>query len=289
MENHSALWNPRQTVISRDYEVFHGRSSSLEDTGLLRHDFFEVYLFLGGSVLYRIENSRFPLKRGDLLVISPGEMHQPMIMAAAPPYERVVLRLDRHSVKELSRYSSVNLHACFDAPGTPYDHLIHLSDQDLGTFMNLFEIMLREQKDARYGQDAMRRCCVIQILLFVNRLTAQWHAALAGDDQDELVDRVFAYINAHILEDISLEKLEKMFYFDSSTLTRRFKKQLDTTISQYIREKRLVIARDLMSQGHQPSQVYLQCGFADYSGFFRAFKHQCGMSPREYYQSILSP
>ena len=131
--------------------------------------------------------------------------------------------------------------------------------------------------------EAMRRNGACQLLIMINRLTmaSRSDVATAGEN-DPLIDRVFAYINTHIQEDLSLERLEEIFFFDSGTLTRRFKKQIGDTISQYIRKKRLNIAKNLLSEGSPPIEVYAQCGFVDYSGFFRAFKLQYGMSPKEF-------
>lgn len=286
MKKHASLWETRQRRSLRDYEVFHSRDSRLDEVVLCRHDCFEVYLFLSGTALCRMENGSFPLERGDLLVISPEAPHRPVITAAALPCRRVALRIYGHCLKELSQDSSLHLRACFDGGGATHPPVIRLSHRDVGTLTHLFDLLLREQKEARYGRDTMRRCCVTQILLLVNRLAARGYAAARGG-QDELADQVFAYINAHIGENISLERLEKVFYFDGSTLTRHFRKQLDMTIPQYVRQKRLALARNLLREGQPPHAVYPQCGFADYSGFFRAFKHQWGMSPKEFYQSIL--
>ena len=286
VEKHISAFNTRQTMRSRDFEIFHYCDSYLDDINLHHHDFYEVYFFIDGEVNYQIENRSYPLLPGDLLVIEPNELHQPVITTPSKPYERIVMWIDRHYLKELSHYSGLNLGACFDRGQPGHGNLIRLSPEEREPLMALVSILLREQETAQYGGEAMRRNGACQLLIMINRLTmaSRSDVATAGEN-DPLIDRVFSYINTHIQEDLSLERLEDVFFFDSGTLTRRFKKQIGTTISQYIRQKRLTIARNLLSEGYQPIEIYARCGFADYSGFFRAFKLQYGMSPKDFIQA----
>lgn len=286
VEKHISAFNTRQTMRSGDFEIFHYCDSYLDDINLHHHDFYEFYFFLGGEVNYQIENRSYPLLPGDLLVISPNELHQPVITAPAKPYERIVMWIDRHYLRELSHYSGLNLEACFDTAQPDHGNLIRLSEEEREPLMALTDMLLREQNRTQYGQEAMRRAGALQLLIMINRLTpAARSDIMAMGKNDLLVDQVFSYINANIHEDLSLERLEEIFYFDSGTLTRRFKKQMGRTISQYIRQKRLTIARNMLSEGYQPIETYAKCGFADYSGFFRAFKLQYGMSPKEFVQA----
>ena len=50
--------------------------------------------------------------------------------------------------------------------------------------------------------------------------------------------------------------------------------------------RRLLQARELMSAGLPPGEVYQSCGFGDYANFYRAFKGEYGISPREFAAEI---
>ena len=62
--------------------------AELGEVSLHHHDFYEIYLFLNGSVEYSIESRIYRLLPGDILLIGPMELHQPRIAKDHGPYER---------------------------------------------------------------------------------------------------------------------------------------------------------------------------------------------------------
>ena len=50
---------------------------------------------------------------------------------------------------------------------------------------------------------------------------------------------------------------------------------------QYLTKKRLSACRDAIVLGERISEVYTANGFKDYTGFFKAFKKEYGISPKE--------
>lgn len=51
-------------------------------------------------------------------------------------------------------------------------------------------------------------------------------------------------------------------------------------VHQYILKKRLEVCKDMTRNGIKISEVYLMFGFRDYSGFYKAFKKEFGISPK---------
>ena len=51
-------------------------------------------------------------------------------------------------------------------------------------------------------------------------------------------------------------------------------------VYRYIMLKRLLIAKQMLTDGTPPGEVFSLCGFRDYTNFYRAFKAEYGISPR---------
>ena len=81
----------RQKMSRNTYEIFHYRDAAMQDVALHHHDFYEVYYFLSGSVGYNIESRSYRLSPGDILLIAPHELHQPVFPEEMQGYERIVL------------------------------------------------------------------------------------------------------------------------------------------------------------------------------------------------------
>ena len=90
----------RQHMLRPGYEIFRYCDSELGEVSLHHHDFYEIYLFLNGSVEYSIESRIYRLLPGDILLIGPMELHQPRIAKDHGPYERMVLWLDKRYLEQ---------------------------------------------------------------------------------------------------------------------------------------------------------------------------------------------
>ena len=101
------------------------------------------------------------------------------------------------------------------------------------------------------------------------------------------MDKMVAYINTHLSEKITLDVLSKEFYVSTSTIYNYFKDNMNVSPYKFILQRRLIQAKNLILQGESLISLWQQCGFSDYSTFYRAFKKEYSISPKKYRELLL--
>lgn len=279
-------FDPRQEMGRADFELQYKKDTYLKDVELHHHDFYEIYLLISGDVTYTIESRQYHVLPGDLLLISPRELHQICIRPEMSTYERYVLWVDPQL---LSRYSTAlsDLTRNLDPVGHNRGNMLRLRPEDHRRLQQLFEQLWQESESESYGSDLLRSSLLVQLLVTINRLASAESSKFEEVSQSSrAVSQVVEYINQHYSDPLSLDTLAEQVFVSKYHLSHEFNRQVGTSVYRYIQKKRLLIARQLLAQGSKPNEVYAECGFGDYAGFYRAFKGEYGVSPREYTQTI---
>jgi len=101
-------------------------------------------------------------------------------------------------------------------------------------------------------------------------------------ESSPLISNVLQYIGDHYNENLTVENIASEFFVSKYHLSHEFSRVVGTSVYRYILLRRLLIARQLLSRGVAPGVVSANCGFGDYTNFYRAFKAQYGVSPASY-------
>ena len=278
----SQRFDERQYMRSSTYEVFHYKDTAPKEVALHHHDFYEIYFFLSGNVQYNIESRSYLLTPGDILLISPMELHQPMFHQDLRSYERIVLWIDKRFLDSLSTPEQ-NLAACFDASRPGHTNLLRPDGVQRQLLSYQLDMLRQETAGTEPFQDICALSYLVQVLILLNRLSLREHRnADATAPSDSVVYSILGYINDHYRDDLSLDFLANKFFISKYHLSREFNRLIGTSVHRYIIQKRLVMAKQMMSEGVSSSEVYQHCGFGDYSNFYRAFKSEYEISPKEF-------
>lgn len=137
-----------------------------------------------------------------------------------------------------------------------------------------------------YASELLEEGCLKMFISLVLRACIQSDKKVARKRGHLALDEVFGYIHSHLTEDLSLEVLEKEFYVSRQHLIRQFKHRTGMTVHQYIVKARLDLSRKYIEQGLSITAVCNKCGFSSYNHFFRAFRQEYGITPKEYYHMV---
>lgn len=281
MASRHQRFDSRQNMHNNTFEVFRYKDAYLKEVALHHHDFYEVYFFLSGNVQYNIESRSYLLTPGDVLLISPMELHQPMFGNVQREYERIVLWIDKRFLEGFS-LSGESFVACFDTSSPNHSNLLRPEGVQRQFLMFLLEQLLTESSSQDPYQEISAMSYLAQVLVLLNRLALQQHGEEQMTVPDSAVYNVLGYINEHYSENLTLDDLANRFFISKYHLSREFQRLVGSSVHRYIIQKRLVMAKQLLSEGKASSEVYQHCGFGDYSNFYRAFKSEYQISPKEY-------
>lgn len=282
MRERSQIFDPRQTMRTAAYEVFHYKDPSPSAVEVHHHDFYEVYFLLGGRVEYWVDGRIIRMEPGDLLLISPMELHRPMADLQSPAYERIVLWINKEHLENLAS-DGMALHECFDTNAPNHTHLLRPSASQRTMITERLADLVREFYSREFGSKLCADGIFLQFMVQLNRLAKRANAVQeVSQELSPLTQQVIVYIHEHIGEKLSLEILADRFFISKYHLSHAFSREVGVSIYRYILLRRLLLARQLLSAGESAGTVCRSCGFADYTSFYRAFKSEYGISPRQY-------
>ena len=91
-----------------------------------------------------------------------------------------------------------------------------------------------------------------------------------------------SFIFDNYQKDIDLDDIAKACYLSKYYLLRSFKSAYKKTPYQALTERRIDVAKDLLSKGNDIYEVAMSCGFNDRRSFSRTFKNIIGQTPTTY-------
>ena len=102
-----------------------------------------------------------------------------------------------------------------------------------------------------------------------------------------IIKKAINYINLNFKHPISLNIIADNININPSHLSRQFKKETNTTITEFINKKRIDEAKFLISQNNYSiTEIALMVGFESYTYFGKVFKDVTTLTSREYFNKV---
>ncbi len=122
------------------------------------------------------------------------------------------------------------------------------------------------------------------ILLLGRVLFETFHMEFTSERIETLHDlqKVKEYIDANFIDPIKLDDLVSISGRSKYGLLRKFNAQYKATPHNYILNKRINHAKQLIRKGDSIAQIAVDCGFFDQSHFIKTFKKFVGVKPMDF-------
>ncbi len=265
---------------SLDFELYYYHDTKPSPrTGLHTHKYYEFYFFLEGHAEAQVQHEHYMLKYGDILIVPPSVTHGIFVRDFDIPYRRFDLWISKAAFDSL-RHQGDEFGYAVNMAIKESRHVIHTDRITFNSVLSKLFYIIEEHKSARFGRDWQLKLSVSDLILTVNRLAFEQFND-RKITQDVLYQNICDYIERNIDEDLSLDSIANHFFLSKFYISHVFKDNIGISLHKYVMKKRLQLCRDAILSGESMSQACNNYGFDDYSNFYRAFKKEFGISPRD--------
>ena len=241
------------------------------------HTFYEILCCRNTcGAEYLVGTERYRLQKGDIVFVAPGVGHRPLLPEdMVEPYERDVLWIN----EELFELLQQNFGRRQPPPG---GSLLRTAGTKWAHLAQLLHDAVREYESSAEAADLAVMGLAIVFLSQLLRAFRDRSTVPVKAEKPDLLDRAMAYIEQNLAQKITLSQIAQYFYVSESTVSQTFRKKAGVSFYRVVTQRRLIAAKQHILEGRGLESVAELCGFTDYSAFYRAFKQEFGISPRQY-------
>ncbi len=279
-DQHSIDSTENRGWLDRDFRLFHLKDQKNEEFRFHYHDFDKIIIFLSGRVTYVVEGKSYYLKPWDVLLVNHHAVHKPVIDSSVP-YDRIVIWINSDFLKNHSSGDS-DLTTCFRLADQRSINMVRFDTEIQTTVRVLLNDLEKAVSSDEFAAPLLSNTIFLQLIIYLNRVLLSGRNAVPSSayGSNRHVDEILRYINTHLDQDLTIDRLAEQFFLSRSYLMHCFRSETGYTVHNYILQKRLLFASDLIRGGIPITEACYRCGFKDYSTFSRAYRKLFGASPR---------
>ena len=231
------------------------------------HSFVEIVLLKEGNLKFYYEDVNIDLCKNDLIITPPLKYHfyesQPNSL-----HDKIVFQ-----IKLPSFFNNCNFNEL---------KKINISNNFiLSSVYKRFEYYIRNS-DVPIINDNISTLMdgLAQELIICLSCLDEKYSPPATENQ--LLSLILDFINENLARINKLSDITKKFYISENYLHKLFKTNLKITPLNYINQKKITLAKNLLNKKHSLSSVAEECGFNSYVSFYRCYKKYFGSIPSKF-------
>lgn len=241
------------------------------------HDAYEIYLQLDGVRYFFYDNMCYTLKRGDMILLKPFDIHYAE-SREVDYYERYVVNFQPDALKPLLTDSEIYLlleekwHSC----------IVHLNEYDTMEMFGYFERAKKHSGQNMFPEAKLLTAAAFELISRALKYTGSV-SAIVGEKVPPQIIAALRYINNNYKEGISLDDVSEAANTSKYYLSRLFRETTGATVFEYIENLRLTRVHDLLINSKMTlDEIAAQTGFLSSVNLSRVFKKNYGLSPRAF-------
>lgn len=248
------------------------------------HAFDELVIILKGTAMHVIDTQAFPVKAGDVFVISQNQEHQYQEMHGLA-LANILFDADALHMAEWDIRTLPGFHALFLLEPTfrtqhNFRSRLQLSEQKLHKINDLVHNLTRETEQRNPGYRVIARGLFMQLAVALSR-------AYSSTPTEESVDLLrigdaIAHIEANYVHKITLDDLARKSHLSQRHFTRVFQQCMGRSPIAHLVHVRCQKAAELLTGTNRTiTDIAFDCGFSDSNYFTRCFRKTMQMPPNQ--------
>lgn len=239
----------------------------------------EIYIFIDGEANYIVEDMFFSLKKGDVVIITPYEVHKAVLQKKGN-YERFYFLIP---IDAFSYMTSDPLQKILEQIKVR-KNLLSLPQKEREKMIDvLYEIKkLSEKKPANDLLVYSRFLEFINIVISNLDTSADDRIAKTSQQFPQILSDVLRYIDENLTDIKTAEEIAAHFHISSPYLSSIFKSYTNIGIKKYIQLRKISYAKSLLDNGRNVTEACFESGFNSCSYFIKTFKEHIGTTPLNY-------
>lgn len=234
------------------------------------HEELEIKYYCEGDMAMMINNKVYAIKKGNIVIVNPYEIHANVNMGDNGKYYMIILNLDFLSNNNCWGF---DLRSIFLSNKEKLVNFIE-SDSEIAS---LIKRVCSEVDNKQENYQFMVYGLITELLTLLFRRYKSEQKDLSGanflDKNVDLIAPALSKIFSDYKNPISVDELASLCGISKYHFCRVFKREMKVTAIEYINNYRLSLAEIMLKNKTYTTEVVARaCGFNDVSYFYRCYK-----------------
>ncbi len=217
--------------------------------------YYDFTFVIEGEIIYSVNQTEYTLQPGDAIFLPPGTLRA------------------RHSGTTPVNFVSFNFLAnegsCFDFPC----FMKNIISKEITDLISIFPKLHMY----KYDFSKQKLAAVLNYILYELK-----HITFYGTTNPHVLKAIH-YIDENTQKNISLSDVSRHLCLSKEYTSGIFKKAIGKTVNEYISEKKMLLAKEMILQGGSSlKKIAADLGYENYNYFSRRFRSFFEVSPAKY-------
>jgi len=299
-QKYADAWNEFMPDENRLHESYGGKELLLPELDIVgwlrfkkalpnalqpsRHkNWFEILYMEHGQVDWWIEDTSYNFSAGNVLIISPNELHG-AACGVMQPCEHYWLRFrvpDNKLIPGLAKPQQLLLLDFYrNLPGRMF--------QISSAVKHGFQRLISAHHNPTEFSEVTARCALLSILCTIASESQQSTPAKTASPLSPKIQNVLRMLQNRLDNPPSVKEMAKMAHMSEGTFRALFEKETGIPPNNYINIQRIREAKEMLKEGCSVTETAHALGYSSSQYFATVFKKWAGLSPSNYLNQITS-